>query len=117
MKKTRRQVDALREQRTMAERLTIWREDRREAARKRNKEARKNRRTGPRGVNRVPERVRVHPAAPVAVVSYTDDNYRTRRNRALWSGGLRAGKNQPHVNPDKDRRLAGKARRTARRSS
>jgi hypothetical protein len=113
MKETRRQADALRQQRTLAERLTVWRDERRAAAHKRAKE---NRHTGPRGVDRVPDRLRVHPEPPAYLVKHTDANYRTRRDRALWSGGLRTGSNEPHVNPDKDRRLAGKARRAARRS-
>lgn len=117
---TTRQREALRAQRTLAERLRVWREERRNAAIERNTKRRKAERVareGKRGIDRVPDKVKVAGLQPVQLVAHEHPTYRYRRNVALFYGsGLATGKNQPHVNPDKDRRLAGKARRRARRT-
>lgn len=113
---TRRQKDALREQRSLGERLSVWREGRADAARTREAERRKADQARPRGVDRVPEQLRTR-VEPVTLVEHDHPTYRMRRARKNYLGGpLATGKNRPHVNPGRDRRLAGKARRRARRA-
>lgn len=97
---TRKQVDARREQRTMAQRLTVWREGRRAAAdareAKRRKAAKARRKKESRGVDRVPERLRVDPPKPVYLIQHTAPNYAWRRARALSFGTeMATGTNQP----------------------
>jgi hypothetical protein len=77
--------------------LRDWFDARREAADKRRKDAAKAPR-GPRGVDRVPARYRMHVPAPVYVVEHHDMPRDVRRARGyrITSG------NTPHVNPARD---------------
>lgn len=115
---TRTQAAARRDQRTLAERLKVWREGRRDkardlAAKRRKAEAKARKKSkATRGVDRVPERYRVTGPAPVYVVQHTDAPYRWRRRHALNTGRtLTSSDNQPHVNPARDQRKGARLRK------
>lgn len=103
---TRRQSQARRDQRGLRDNMSAWRETRRTAALKRLAERRKANQKEPKPK---PE--------PSWLVKHTDWNHRDRRELRRSFGRMPRSTNQPYVNPDKDRRLAGKARRNARRAA
>jgi hypothetical protein len=114
------QVDARRRSRATRDRMRAWLSERKEAAEKRRAEAAPL--TGPRGTDRVPERLRGLRVEPRVLHEHIDRAGRDRRHRPTRTGGSAfrgmplPSRNTPYVNPDKDRRLAGKARRRARRA-
>jgi hypothetical protein len=67
--------------------LRAWLHDQEIAASKRAKEEAKNHRSGPRGVNRVPANLQGLAPTEKYVIRHEDDNYKTRRAMAKFSGG------------------------------
>lgn len=65
--------------------LRAWLHDRELAASKRAKEEAKNRRTGPRGVNRVPAHLQGLAPTTKYIVKNEDDNYAARRRMAKFT--------------------------------
>ena len=71
---------------------------------------------GTRGIDRVPERLRVEQPAPEHVVEHTDAPHRDRRAMHINQGrAFRPGQNQPYVNPARaEKKARAKARKGGR---
>lgn len=88
-----------------------WFEERRTESMKRNAAAAKAYRERPRGVDRVPDRYRVHAPVPKYVVQHTSANYTQRRAWALGQGrSLPSSGNESHVNLGRDRKPGARLR-------
>jgi hypothetical protein len=82
---------------------------------------------GTRGVDRVPDGLKIDPPAPTVLVEHTDVPASWRRAQRGFTGRPPGGgfrhpspprsTNEPRRNPDKDRALPGKARIRARREA
>ena len=103
---------AVEKRRTRSESIRQLLEDRSKRSRKAAAEARKARNALPRGVDRVPDRLKGLQSKGQQLVTHEDDNYATRRLRHLATGRQMApGTNQPAHNPARASRNRGKRRR------
>lgn len=79
--------DALARQKAHGESLREWLQDRAKKAAEYEKEKTKEFRSRPRGVDRVPDRLKFGTEPPKVIVAHEDDNYESRRRMAKFSGG------------------------------
>lgn len=119
---TRKQSEALAEQRTRAAELSAWREGivaaLEKAKAKRAKKRGQRKPDGKRGIDRVPKHLRGLAVQPKVLVEHTDTAYADRRRWARNTGRkLPMSANTPVRNQFKDRSLSGKARVEARRAA
>jgi hypothetical protein len=104
---------AVEKRQSRAESIRQLLQDQAERSREAAAEARRERNAQPRGVDRVPGRLRGLHSKGEQLVEHTDSTYAWRRRQSLDTGRkLRPGTNKPAHNPERAERPRGKRRRT-----